>query len=131
LSVTGELKLTGILPGELCRFRRNTKSRGELSIHDEITFNPRDQVKFGSEAGRVRLLRNLIRHFGALSAFIAAGIRDPIVPRDQTEQLAALLEAGGADVSMFWHRGGYELGDDDIAAAKTWLTETVIKRLAA
>lgn len=74
---------------------------------------------------------DLMRNFGALSVFIAAGIRDPIVPRDQTEQLAALLEAGGADVSMFWHRGGHELGDDDIAAAKTWLTETVIKRLAA
>lgn len=74
---------------------------------------------------------NLIRNFGALSVFIAAGIRDQIVPRDQTEQLAALLQAGGADVSMFWHRGGHELGDDDIAAAKTWLTETVIKRLAA
>lgn len=74
---------------------------------------------------------DLIRNYGALSVFIAAGIRDPIVPRDQTEQLAALLEAGGADVSMFWHRGGHELGDDDIAAAKTWFTQTVTKRLAA
>jgi predicted esterase len=32
---------------------------------------------------------------------------------------------------MFWHRGGHELGDDDIKAAKTWLTDKVIKKLAA
>jgi predicted esterase len=74
---------------------------------------------------------DLVRNFGGLSIFIAAGIRDPIVLRDQTEQLAAILETGGADVSLFWHRGGHELGDDDIDAAKTWLSEKVSKRLAA
>ena len=74
---------------------------------------------------------DLIRDFSRLSVFIAAGMRDPIVPREQTEQLAAILESGGADVSMFSHRGGHELGDDDIAAAKAWLSETVMKRLAA
>jgi hypothetical protein len=48
-----------------------------------------------------------------------------------TEQLAMILKGGGADVSMFWHRGGQELGDDDIEAAKTWLAEKVTKTLAA
>jgi predicted esterase len=74
---------------------------------------------------------DLIRNFSELSVFIAAGIRDPIVPRDQTTQLAAILESGGADVSMVWHRGGHELGNPDIAAAKTWLSERVKKQLAA
>ena len=66
-----------------------------------------------------------------LSVLIAAGIRDPLVPRDQTNQLAAILKSGGADLSMFWHRGGHELGSDDLAAAKTWLSERVTTRLAA
>jgi phospholipase/carboxylesterase len=74
---------------------------------------------------------DLIRNFSELSVFIAAGIRDPFVPRDQTSQLAAVLESGGADVSMVWHRGGHELGDADIAAAKAWLSERVKKQLAA
>lgn len=74
---------------------------------------------------------DLTRNFTGLSVFIAAGIQDQIVPRDQTEQLAAILEAGGADISLFWHRGGHELGDDDVSAAKTWLAETMRKRLAA
>ena len=74
---------------------------------------------------------DLARNFTGLSVFIAAGIQDQIVPRDQTEQLAAILEGGGADLSLFWHRGGHELGGDDISAAKTWLAETMRKRLAA
>jgi phospholipase/carboxylesterase len=74
---------------------------------------------------------DLVRNFSELSVFLAGGMRDPIVPRDQTEQLAAILESGGADVSMFWHRGGHELGEDDIDAARTWLRDKVTKRLAA
>lgn len=74
---------------------------------------------------------DIVRDFSQLSVFIAAGMRDPIVLRDQSEQLAVILGAGGADVSLFWHRGGHELGEDDVTAAKTWLAEKVTKRLAA
>lgn len=74
---------------------------------------------------------DIVRNFAELSIFIAAGARDGIVPRDQTEKLAAMLESGGADVSLFWHRGGHELGEDDIVAAKTWLSAKMTKRLAA
>ena len=74
---------------------------------------------------------DLVRNFSELSVFLAGGMRDTIVPHNQTEQLGAILQSGGADVSMFWHRGGHELGDDDIKAAKTWLVDKVIKKLAA
>jgi predicted esterase len=74
---------------------------------------------------------DIVRHFSALSVFLAGGMQDPIVPRDQTEQLAAILESGGADVVRFWHRGGHELGNDDIEAAKTWVVDKAIKKLAA
>ena len=74
---------------------------------------------------------DIVRDFSALSVFLAGGIGDPIVPHDQTEKLAAILESGQADVSLFWHHGGHELGDDDIAAAKTWLVNKVFKKLAA
>jgi len=74
---------------------------------------------------------DIVRNFSALSVFLAGGMRDSVVPHDQTEQLAAILQSGGADVSMFWHRGGHELGEDDIDAARTWLRDKVTKRLAA
>jgi len=69
-----------------------------------------------------------VRNFIELSVFLAGGMRDTVVPHDRTEQLAAILESGQADVSLFWHRGGHELGSDDIDAAKTWLVHTVTKK---
>lgn len=73
----------------------------------------------------------IVRNFSELSVFIAAGAGDGIVPRDQTEELVAILESGGADVSMFWHQGGHELGEDDITAAKQWCVEKLSQGLAA
>jgi predicted esterase len=61
----------------------------------------------------------------------SAGTADPIVSRNCSEELAAIFESGGADVSLFWHDGGHELGDDDLIAAKKWLSEKAAKRLAA
>ncbi len=75
---------------------------------------------------------DIIRDFSNLSVFIGAGDRDPIVPRGQPEELAAIFESGGADVTLSWHRGGHELGPDDIEAAKAWLSEDKVrKRVAA
>ena len=74
---------------------------------------------------------DLVRNFRELSVFLAGGMRDSVVLHDQTDQLAAILQSGQADVSLFWHRGGHELGSDDIEAAKTWLVDKVIKKLAA
>jgi len=79
----------------------------------------------------VPFTQDIVRNFSGLAVFLAGGMRDPIVPRDQTEKLAIIFESGGADVSTFWHRGGHELGGDDIHAAKTWLADKVTKRLAA
>jgi phospholipase/carboxylesterase len=55
---------------------------------------------------------------------------DPIVSPEPPEQLARIFESGGADVSVFWHDGGHELGDDDLMAAKKWLFEKAAKRAA-
>ena len=73
----------------------------------------------------------IVRNFSELAVFIAAGTQDQIVPRDETQQLVTVLAGGGADVSMFWHRGGHELGDDDVAAAKTWLSLKNVRSLIA
>jgi phospholipase/carboxylesterase/glyoxalase family protein len=73
----------------------------------------------------------MLRNFSELSVFLAGGLRDPIVPREQTQQLAEILQSGGGEVSMFWHRGGHELGGDDIEAVKTWLEDKLTKKLAA
>ena len=75
---------------------------------------------------------DLIPDFRHLSVFIGAGRLDPIVPSGQVEELAAIFESGGGDVTISWHPGGHQLGEDDIHAAKTWLSkETLRKKIAA
>lgn len=73
---------------------------------------------------------DIVRDFRNLPIFIGSGERDPIVPRSQPEELGGIFESGGADVTLFWHRGGHELGEDDVEAAKTWLSEMKFRKKA-
>jgi phospholipase/carboxylesterase len=52
---------------------------------------------------------------------ISAGLHDPIVPRNQTEDLFDLLKKVGAKVSIQWQNSGHELTQRDIKAAKDWV----------
>ena len=57
-----------------------------------------------------------------ISVLLGGGLRDAIVPRDNTEALANMLTSFGAEVEAYWHRDGHELGQDDLTAAKDWLS---------
>jgi predicted esterase len=58
---------------------------------------------------------------GGTPIFIGAGERDAIIPAPNAKQLASMFESAGGAVTMHWHRGGHELGADDVDAAKRWL----------
>ena len=64
-------------------------------------------------------------HLGRTSVFLSGGIQDPIIPREDTEGLAAMLMSFGAETRVYWHRGGHELGQDDLTAAEQWLSRNV------
>lgn len=53
--------------------------------------------------------------------FIGAGRADPLVPSEQTEQLAELLKRAGAAVELSWQNGGHTVGVEEVKAAKNWL----------
>ncbi|MCW3095951.1 MAG: Glyoxalase/bleomycin resistance protein/dioxygenase [Chthonomonadaceae bacterium] len=55
--------------------------------------------------------------------FIGAGRNDPIVPVVNTEELAALFEKAGAEVTQQWHRGGHSLTQEEVQAAQIWLQQ--------
>jgi phospholipase/carboxylesterase len=61
----------------------------------------------GSLAGKRVLLEN--------------GAHDPMVPADHPPRLAALLRAGGAEVTVLTHIASHALVPADIAAAQQWL----------
>lgn len=52
---------------------------------------------------------------------ISNGRIDPIVPAEETDRLARLLQAAGADVEVHWQPAGHQLMPSDFAVAKTWL----------
>jgi len=80
----------------------------------------------------VPFVPDLIRDFSHLSVFVGAGRLDPIVPSEQVEELASIFESGGADVTISWRQRGHELAEDDVRAAKTWLSKgNIRKRVAA
>jgi predicted esterase len=62
----------------------------------------------------------------AVEAFISAGKRDPLVPPENTAQLAALLESCGATVRVRWTDGGHSLSPEDVDVAARWVRELAI-----
>ena len=57
-----------------------------------------------------------------IDVFISAGRRDPLVPAENTQHLADLLEQYGASVSLRWTNGGHTLTPEDAEAAAHWLS---------
>ena len=65
----------------------------------------------------------------ATAVFIGAGRADSIAPPAQAEHLAELLRRAGAAVYIHWEPGGHTLTDDEVEAARQWLSQSVVERL--
>jgi phospholipase/carboxylesterase len=52
---------------------------------------------------------------------ISSGKQDPIVPVENAQRLAAMLQAAGAEVTLRFEPAGHALVFGDIEAAKEWL----------
>ena len=55
--------------------------------------------------------------------FLSAGRRDPLVPTENVERLAAMLREAGAGVTLYWEDAGHGLTDAELRVAKRWLEE--------
>ncbi|MBK8859237.1 MAG: alpha/beta hydrolase [Opitutaceae bacterium] len=55
---------------------------------------------------------------------IASGNADPIVPQDHPSHLAALLQAGGANVTIHTASAGHNLAAADLSASQHFLSQT-------
>jgi predicted esterase len=54
---------------------------------------------------------------------ISNGRNDPLVSAAESERLAAMLRAAGADVTLTWQPAGHNLTQGDISTARAWLHE--------
>jgi len=53
--------------------------------------------------------------------FLSAGRNDPIVPQENTLQLAGLFQTAKADLTVHWHNSGHSLTREEAVAARDWL----------
>ena len=60
--------------------------------------------------------------------FMAAGRMDRMIPPDNTQRLAELLDEAGADVDLRWCDTGHPLTYEDVKEAKEWLSKVVFER---
>ncbi len=58
---------------------------------------------------------------GGKDVLLLAGASDPYSQAPITDDLAAILRAGGADVKVNYARAGHELTMEDVGAARAWL----------
>ena len=56
------------------------------------------------------------------SVFISQGTRDPLITRENTGELEALLRSAGASVTVNWAESGHGLTRPEIEKAKSWLS---------
>jgi phospholipase/carboxylesterase len=69
----------------------------------------------------VPLVPAVLPNLAPVRVLILSGKRDPIVPVENAERLAAMLRNTGADVTLRFELAGHALDLGDIAAAKVWL----------
>ncbi|MDT8860674.1 alpha/beta hydrolase [Alkalihalobacillus sp. MEB130] len=65
-----------------------------------------------------------IPDLAATSVFIGAGKRDPLIPLEETKELARDLERANAQVTEFWVDGGHQLVLEEVEKAKEWFDRT-------
>ncbi len=58
----------------------------------------------------------------ATDVLVTAGRRDPFAPADKTEALIAWFGRNGARIDAFWHEGGHEIAQGELAAVAGFLS---------
>ena len=57
-----------------------------------------------------------------MPVFLAAGRRDTMIPPDNTERLAAILQEAGADLDLRWKNVGHPLTYEELEEARAWIS---------
>lgn len=59
-----------------------------------------------------------------MPVFMAAGTRDQMIPPDNTERLARMLQEAGAEVDLRWRDIGHPLTYEEVREARDWLSKS-------
>jgi phospholipase/carboxylesterase len=70
---------------------------------------------------------DLTPDLSGMPVFLAAGRLDRMIPPDNTQRLADILDEAGADVDLRWRDTGHPLTYEEVGEAKEWLSEVLPK----
>ena len=70
---------------------------------------------------------DLTPDLSGMPVFLAAGRMDRMIPPDNTQRLADILDEAGADVDLRWRDTGHPLTYEEVGEAKEWLSEVLPK----
>lgn len=60
--------------------------------------------------------------FGGRKVLVTAGQYDPIAPAGSSQALADYFSANGAVAELVWHNGGHEIRQEELLAARAFLS---------
>ena len=70
---------------------------------------------------------DLTPDLSGMPVFLAAGRMDRMIPPDNTQHLADILDEAGADVDLRWRDTGHPLTYEEVSEANEWLSEVLPK----
>jgi phospholipase/carboxylesterase len=69
----------------------------------------------------VPLVPNTLPDLSDKHIFMSSGVYDPIVSKQEAENLFGLFKKAGADISLSWQESGHELTIEEVRKAKEWM----------
>ncbi|MDP8939143.1 MAG: alpha/beta hydrolase [Actinomycetota bacterium] len=138
----------GVFDMEDLIFRTHELAEFAEAATEEYGFDPAKLVAAGYSNGANIAASLMLLHAGLLKAavlframvplepevtpdlsgmpvFISAGRRDQMIPPDNTERLAKMLQEAGADVDLRWRETGHALTYEEVREARDWLSESM------
>ncbi len=138
----------GVFDMEDLIFRTHELAEFAEAATEEYGFDPAKLVAAGYSNGANIAASLMLLHAGLLKAavlframvplepevtpdlsgmpvFISAGRRDQMIPPDNTERLAKMLQEAGADVDLRWRDTGHALTYEEVREARDWLSESM------
>lgn len=76
----------------------------------------------------VPIVPDTLPNLDGVPIFMGAGRFDPLIPTDQTDALAHMLEQAGAGVELHWEQSGHGLNQQEVTAAHTWMQRHSARR---
>jgi predicted esterase len=137
----------GVFDQEDLALRTDQLARFIAAAAKQYRFDPAGVVAVGFSNGANVAASLMLRHPGALAGavlyramvpfepsapvtlpgtpvWIGAGRFDPIIPAENAQRLADILQSAGARVTLDWRDAGHNLTQEEVEAAGKWLRES-------